>query len=856
MKIFNLIKGITMLCLPLFLFSCSEEEYLQVEQKVKVQISIDEFQNGAATRTTTDPNNNYAITWASGDTIGIFPREGFQEPFEIPANQVGQKSATFDGGYWTIKGGLTYNAYYPFDKNAFISADEKTRIAVTYLGQEQTGTECNIGAYDYTYSDWKEAVGQSISFKFHHIGAITIFNLEYPATATYTSMSIIVDEKVIPVSGTYDLTADAPIFVADKYAGSLDMKLNNHTGIAEEIGTFYMMLPPMDLSGHEVTLSLTQANGTKHFYSITFPTIVKSKKYELEGELVTTSADGSTDEWEDETKSVELNGTTFKEKLIEAVGKDEWEAKRSISSIIFKANSTPSANATIVSDGIAINYADSIATVHINADYANLTTGKQMFYCIWHLKHIEGLNIINTSNVTDMSEMFLGCSLLTSLDLSNFDTSNVTDMRSMFSACQSLTTLNLSNFNTSNVTDMGSMFGFCHSLATLNLSNFDTSNVTNMISMFNGCSTLTSLDLSNFDTSNVMDMSGMFSGCQSLTTLNLSNFDTSNVTNMSNMFSYCQSLTILDLSNFDTSNVTDMSVMFYICHSLATLDLSNFDTSNVTDMRSMFSACHSLTTLNLSNFDTSNVMDMSGMFSGCLLTSLDLSNFDTSKVTNMNGMFSGCSLTSLDLSNFDTSKVTNMSYMFSNCQSLTTLNLSNFDTSNVTDMSGMFNSCLTLKALNISNFDFSKMTSISELFKDCISLTSLDVSNVNTSNITNMNRLFQNCSSLTSLDLSSFDTSNVTNMHEMFLNCSSLVSIDLSNFGTNNVENMGWMFYGCSKLTSVKMMGNTSNLRYATGFFPYTTNTGTFYYNEAYDYSKIIAELPNAWTAIPCAVTE
>ena len=52
------------------------------------------------------------------------------------------------------------------------------------------------------------------------------------------------------------------------------------------------------------------------------------------------------------------------------------------------------------------------------------------------------------------------------------------------------------------------------------------------------------------------------------------------------------------------------------------------------------------------------------------------------------------------------------------------------------------------------------------------------------------------------------------------------------------------------------MMGNTSNLRYATGIFPYSTNDGTFYYNDAYDYSKIIAELPNAWTAIPCAVTE
>ncbi|MBE6283700.1 MAG: BspA family leucine-rich repeat surface protein [Mediterranea massiliensis] len=856
MKIFNLIKGITMLCLPLFLFSCSEEEYLQTEQKVKVLISIDEFQNDAATRTTTDPNNNYAITWASGDTIGIFPREGFQEPFEIPANQVGQKSATFDGGYWTIKGGLTYNAYYPFDKNAFLSADEKTRIAVTYLGQEQTGTECNIGAYDYTYSDWKEAAAQSISFKFHHIGAIAIFSLEYPATTTYTKFSITTEEKVIPVAGTYDLTADAPIFVADKYAKSIDMALKNHEGTAGDIGKFYMMLPPMDLSGHEVTLSLTQANGTKHFYSIAFPTIVKSKKYELEGDLITTSADGSTDEWEDETKSVELNGTTFKEKLIEAVGKDEWEAKRSISSIIFKANSTPSANATIVSDGIAINYADNIATVHINADYANLTTGKQMFNGLSHLKHIEGLNIINTSNVTDMSEMFRGCSLLTSLDLSNFDTSNVTDMEFMFSDCSSLTTLNLSNFDTSNVTDMGNMFSYCQSLTILDLSNFDTSNVTNMSSMFYDCHFLATLNLSNFDTSNVTDMGYMFSFCHSLATLNLSNFDTSNVTDMGNMFSFCQSLTILDLSNFDTSNVTDMSGMFYACSTLTSLDLSNFDTSNVTDMSGMFYA-YSLTSLDLSNFDTSNVTNMNGMFSGCSLTSLDLSNFDTSKVTNMNCMFSGCwSLTTLNLSNFDTSNVTDMSNMFSYCQSLATLDLSNFNTSNVTDLSDIFSNCLTLKALNISNFDFSKMTSISELFKDCISLTSLDVSNVNTSNITNMNRLFQNCSSLISLDLSSFDTSKVTNMHEMFRNCSSLVSIDLSNFDTDNVENMGWMFNGCSKLTSVKMMGNTSNLRYATGFFPYTTNTGTFYYNEAYDYSKIIAELPNAWTAIPCAVTE
>ena len=45
----------------------------------------------------------------------------------------------------------------------------------------------------------------------------------------------------------------------------------------------------------------------------------------------------------------------------------------------------------------------------------------------------------DTSNVTDMSQMFYYCSSLTSVPL--FDTSNVTNMSGMFMLCDSLTTL-------------------------------------------------------------------------------------------------------------------------------------------------------------------------------------------------------------------------------------------------------------------------------------------------------------------------------------------------------------------------------------------------------------------------------
>ena len=352
-----------------------------------------------------------------------------------------------------------------------------------------------------------------------------------------------------------------------------------------------------------------------------------------------------------------------------------------------------------------------------NLDTSNVTNMYDMFEYCTGLTSLD-VSEFNTSNVTNMCDMFSGCSVLTNLDVSKFDTSKVTNMRDMFGRCSKLTSLDVSKFDTSNVTTMYDMFSNCSVLTSLDVSKFDTSKVTNMRDMFGRCSKLTSLDVSKFDTRNVTDMGAMFSDCSGLTSLDVSKFDTSNVTNMNWMFYGCSGLTSLDVSKFDTSNVTDMGYMFYSCSKLTSLDLSKFDTSKVTDMGCMFYSCIKLTSLDLSKFDTSKVTNMTSMFEGCSkLTSLDVSKFDTSNVTNMNGMFYGCSgLTSLNVSNFDTSKVTTMYDMFSNCSGLTSLDLRSFDTSKVINMYAMFNGCSKLINLNLQNFDMTNVTSYSFMF--------------------------------------------------------------------------------------------------------------------------------------------
>ena len=246
-----------------------------------------------------------------------------------------------------------------------------------------------------------------------------------------------------------------------------------------------------------------------------------------------------------------------------------------------------------------------------------------MFKCCSNIRTINFSNF-NTSNVTDMSYMFDGCTYYFTLpDISKWNTINVTNMRGMFYSCsRTLALPDISKWNTHNVTDMSYMFYYCEELSTLpDISKWDTSNVINMNFMFSGCKKLLSLpDSSYWNTSNVTKMNDMFYKCYILSNLpDISKWDTSKVTDMSKMFFWCGFSNLPDISKWDTSKVIDMSEMFFLCSNLSSLpDISNWDTSNVTNMNSMFANCFNLSSLpDISKWDTNNVTDMNGIFFNC-----------------------------------------------------------------------------------------------------------------------------------------------------------------------------------------------------------------------------------------------
>ena len=142
------------------------------------------------------------------------------------------------------------------------------------------------------------------------------------------------------------------------------------------------------------------------------------------------------------------------------------------------------------------------------------------------------LNFIDTSKITDMSELFEGL-YVGNIKIDKWDVSNVTNMSNMFRYNPEFNA-DLSNWNVSKVTNMYAMFYKAKKFNST-LSKWDVSKVRVMRGMFNGASSFNG-DISKWNVSKVKDMGWMF---------------------------YYANLFTCDLSKWDVSNVIDMKCLFY-----------------------------------------------------------------------------------------------------------------------------------------------------------------------------------------------------------------------------------------------------------------------------------------------------
>lgn len=113
------------------------------------------------------------------------------------------------------------------------------------------------------------------------------------------------------------------------------------------------------------------------------------------------------------------------------------------------------------------NYCESLTTLDVsNFNTSKVTSMQKMFYNCCNIKELD-VSGFKTNNLDEygMIGMFSYCKSITSLDLCGFNTSTITNMKKVFMYCTNLKTIYVSiTFVTTNVTDSSDMFYGCTAL--------------------------------------------------------------------------------------------------------------------------------------------------------------------------------------------------------------------------------------------------------------------------------------------------------------------------------------------------------------------------------------------------------
>lgn len=229
--------------------------------------------------------------------------------------------------------------------------------------------------------------------------------------------------------------------------------------------------------------------------------------------------------------------------------------------------------------------------------------------------------------------------------------------------------IKLSCIDTSLITDMSDLFNKSERKDFDGIEEWDTSNVENMAYMFaymdynvlgKYSNTEFNSNLNNWNVSKVKDMSDMFHSCE-VFNRPLDKWDVSNVKDMSNMFNVALKFN-QNINNWNVSNVEDLSKTFRYCKAFDQ-PLNDWDVSNVKNMKCIFEDCENFNQP-LDKWDTSNVESMEFAFRACGKFNQPLNSWNMSKVTNIEHMFAFTEEFNQPLDKWDTRNVISVMLLF------------------------------------------------------------------------------------------------------------------------------------------------------------------------------------------------
>ena len=267
--------------------------------------------------------------------------------------------------------------------------------------------------------------------------------------------------------------------------------------------------------------------------------------------------------------------------------------------------------------------------------------------------------------------------------------------------------------------------------------------------------------------------------------------------------------------------VDNFSNTFMQCSNLIYADFSNILTEGLTPRTfNTFNNCSNLQTVVLPK---NLALGYSAyMFGGCgnLTNIVNIDSMIMKHCKHAQWMFSGCGkLGNIDVSDWEMNMLDTEGWscagIFNACSSMTYFDVSKWNTSTWNSLNAMF-AGTSIESIDLSGWVSTKNSvngkkcsiDISSMFRGCSKLKQvIGLEKILDSAVNNVTSLFSDCTSLVDIScLDNCDFSNVTSISYIFKGCTQLTTIDfniLSNYNFSKLYSMGYAFNNCSNLTTI-----------------------------------------------------
>lgn len=259
------------------LLSCQTEDKLnqEVGPMVNVTCAIQDFLGGMTTRTVySQDESGVKIAWHESDRIAVFPSEGSAVDFTISKEDVGKEKATFTGGFFMPREGVSYYAIYPFVKTMLEDGQSLNQVTLDYedVVISEWGGMDHLSQNDFMYAGPCVVNKQyELVFDFKHLNSLMLLKVKLPADASYSRFDLSDLDNQLIDRATIDLSAKTPVLTPIRRTSSITAKLGkDDKGLEGKMGqevNIFMMLPPQDLYGKTLYLKLYTTDGTSYIAS-------------------------------------------------------------------------------------------------------------------------------------------------------------------------------------------------------------------------------------------------------------------------------------------------------------------------------------------------------------------------------------------------------------------------------------------------------------------------------------------------------------------------------------------------------------------------------------------------------------